>query len=160
MSVLSNPRHESFAQALAKGKTADEAYALAGYRPHRSNASRMSANDNVRARLEELQGKAAKKVEVTVESLAAELEEARLIAIGEKQSGAAVQATMGKAKLFGLIVDKKQHSGPNGGPIPFVDLTKASDEQLAALESILGPLAGTAGDDAEGDPTGEGPAGS
>lgn len=32
MPVLKNARHEKFAQALAKGKTADEAYQLAGNR--------------------------------------------------------------------------------------------------------------------------------
>lgn len=49
-----------------------------------------------------------------------------------------------------------QHGGPGGGPIQIADLTKASDEQLAALEAFLGPLAGGAGDDAE---DGEGGAG-
>jgi phage terminase small subunit len=35
MPVLSNPKHERFAQELAKGKTADEAYQLAGCKPNR-----------------------------------------------------------------------------------------------------------------------------
>src|SRR5690348_2865607 len=52
------------------------------------------------------------------------------------------------------------HQGPTGGPIQTVDLTHASADDLDRLEAIFGPLAGTAGDDAEGDPTGEGaPAG-
>ncbi len=38
--------------------------------------------------------------------------------------------------------------GPNGGPIPTVDLTKASDAQLDALEAIFGPLAAAGDDDA------------
>ena len=33
MGILANPRHERFAQALAKGKTATEAYVEAGYEP-------------------------------------------------------------------------------------------------------------------------------
>jgi len=49
-----------------------------------------------------------------------------------------------------------QHSGPNGGPIQTVDLTKASDDDLARLEALFGPLAGAAGGDAEGDQGGEG----
>lgn len=40
-----------------------------------------------------------------------------------------------------------QHSGPNGGPIP-VDLSSASDDQLAALEAVFGPLAAAGDDDA------------
>lgn len=49
------------------------------------------------------------------------------------------------------------HTGPNNGPIQVADLTKASDEQLAALEAFLGPLASAAGGDAEDDPGGAGP---
>ena len=40
MGVLTNPRHELFAQELAKGKSASEAYTLAGNRPCRQNAAR------------------------------------------------------------------------------------------------------------------------
>lgn len=130
MPVLSNPRHEAFAHALAKGKTADEAYALAGFKPNRGNATRLKANDSIRARVEELQGKVAKKVEVTVESLAAELEEARGIAKTEKQTSAMVSATLGKAKLFGMIIDKKHHSGS----IQVVTITSEQLDQLTPDE--------------------------
>lgn len=65
MPVLKNARHESMAQALAKGKTADEAYALAGYKPDRGNASRLTANDSIRARVEEIKARAAEKAEWT-----------------------------------------------------------------------------------------------
>lgn len=142
MPILPNPRHESFARALAKGKTADEAYAQAGYAPNRGNATRMKANESVRKRVDELQGRSAKRVEVTVESLAAELEEARALALRKDQSAAAVSATMGKAKLFGLIVEKHKHSGAIGS----YDLTKVTDDDLDRLEAILGPIADTGGD--------------
>lgn len=58
-------------------------------------------------------------------------------------------------KRFG---DKKTHevSGPNGAPIATVDLTNMTEEQLAALETVFGPLAGGSGDDDEGDTSGEG----
>jgi hypothetical protein len=51
-----------------------------------------------------------------------------------------------------------QHSGPRGGPIQTVDLTKLSDDDLARLEDIFGPLAGPGDDDAP-DQGGEGEAG-
>lgn len=41
-----------------------------------------------------------------------------------------------------------QHTGRNGGPIQTVDLTKLSGDELAQLESIFGPLAGSGDDDA------------
>lgn len=55
MPILPNPRHERFAQELATGKSADEAYQEAGYSPARQNASRLMANDTIRARVAELQ---------------------------------------------------------------------------------------------------------
>jgi len=65
MPVLSNQRHEAFAQALAKGKSAADAYVTAGYRASRSAASRLSTNVNIEKRVAELQSKAAEKAEVT-----------------------------------------------------------------------------------------------
>lgn len=106
MPVLKNARHEAFAQALATGKTQEDAYADAGFAPSRHHASRLATKGNIRARVAELQGMAVKRTLVTIESLTEELEAARAIAIAEKQSSAAVAATMGKAKLHGLVVDK------------------------------------------------------
>ena len=53
------PRHERFAQALAAGETATAAYKLAGYKPDRRNASRLTTNDDIKARVAELQALAA-----------------------------------------------------------------------------------------------------
>ncbi|WP_051988471.1 terminase small subunit [Bosea sp. UNC402CLCol] len=146
MPVLRNNRHEAFAQAIAKGLAARVAYKAAGYgasdKAAEACASRLLTDAKVAARVLELQSKAARKVEVTVESIARELEEARVLAIAEKQSSAAVAASMGKAKLFGLIVEKHKHSGSIGT----YDLTKLSDDELGSLEAILGPLADAGGD--------------
>ena len=69
MPVLENARHERFAQALAKGKSQAEAYADAGYKPSEPNASRLTSNDKVQARLSELQERAATRTEITVASI-------------------------------------------------------------------------------------------
>lgn len=136
MPVLKNTRHEAFAQALAKGKTQDEAYRIAGYTPSRHHAHRLATKGYIVARLSELQAKVAKKVEVTLESLYGELEEARGIAIKEKQSSAAVSATMGKAKLAGLVVDKHKLSGTiQVVTITAKQLDGLTEDELAALES-------------------------
>lgn len=73
MPALKNPRHEAFAQALAKGTTADAAYEAAGYKPSRSAASRLSANVNIQARVAELVNKGAERAEVTVERVLREM---------------------------------------------------------------------------------------
>jgi len=54
MPVLPDPKHEAFAQCLAKGMTSDKAYQEAGYKPNRGNATRLKANENVQARVKEL----------------------------------------------------------------------------------------------------------
>lgn len=65
MPVLSDPKHEAFAQALAKGKNQSDAYVAAGYKAKgasiKVNASRLLTNANIEARVRELQAIAAKK---------------------------------------------------------------------------------------------------
>ena len=114
MGALSNSKHERFAQELAKGKTADEAYATAGYKPNRHNASRLKTNETITDRVAELQERAATKVEKTVSDIVQMLEEDRALARRIAQPGAAVTASMGIAKLLGLIVEKREHSGSIG----------------------------------------------
>lgn len=121
MPALENPKHERFAQELAKGKAADEAYAAAGYKPDRGNASRLTANDSVKARVAEIQERAAIRTEITVASITE-----RLLAIAAKGEAAeeapmlsvARASLMDAAKLNGLVVDRQALGGdPNGAPI-------------------------------------------
>jgi phage terminase small subunit len=111
--LLKNPRHEKFALALAEGKSATDAYALAGYKPGRQNAHRMTTKDDIQARLVEIQGAAAKASEVTIESLLSELEEARQKASSLDQLSAAVRAIEAKAKVSGLLIQRVEIGGPN-----------------------------------------------
>ncbi len=113
MPILSNPRHERFAQELAKGKSQAEAYEKAGYSPCEPNASRLIRNDKVRARVTELQAPAAKRAEVTVDSLIAEAEEARVGAIAAGQFAAAVSAVKEKGVLAGVRVEKSERKNTN-----------------------------------------------
>jgi hypothetical protein len=111
MPVLKNPRHERMAQGLAKGLSAEKAHVEAGFKQNRHNAAALAREEHISTRVTELQSKAVKKVEITVDSLASELEEARAMALKEKQTSAAVSATMGKAKLFGgrAPTDERHH---------------------------------------------------
>jgi len=65
----------------------------------------------------EVQGKRFKRLEVTADSLVIELEEARANAIASNQNSAAVAATMGKAKLLGIGMEKVELTGKDGGAI-------------------------------------------
>lgn len=158
MPVLKNAKHELFAQALAKGKTQREAYIGAGYKYDEANAGRLTKNDGVAARVAELQGKVAAKVAVTVESLAAELEEARTAAVKSGQNSAAVQATLGKAKLFGLGVENRKVSGTMTVlTITPKHLDGLSEDDLAKLEAaypVLQKLGLVGGDPSAADEAG------
>ena len=77
MPTLRNPRHERFAQELATGKSADAAYVLAGYKENRSNAARLGADQNIQARVADIQSLGAERAAITIETLIAEAEAAR-----------------------------------------------------------------------------------
>jgi len=105
--MLQNPRHERFAQEIAKAKTATAAMAAAGYTDPR-NSTRLMKNDEIRRRIDELKERGAARAEVSVASILGELEEARQLALKLGQASAAVAATMGKAKITGRIIDRRE----------------------------------------------------
>ncbi|QOZ25300.1 hypothetical protein [Bradyrhizobium sp. CCBAU 51753] len=64
-------------------------------------------------------------------------------------NSAGVQAWREHTRFYLGWTEKRlvELTGQNGGPIQHVDLSKATDEQLAALEALFGPLALAASDD-------------
>lgn len=114
---LKNQRQERFAQEVAKGKTADDAYAHAGYLPNRHNASRLKTNEHVAARIAYLQGKVAEKAVTTAADIIDQLAEDRRFARELKSPAAAVSATMGQAKVLGLLKERVEHTGKDGAAI-------------------------------------------
>lgn len=134
MPILPNQRHEMFAQAVAHGKTLGDAYVIAGYRGNRGNASMLKAREDVSGRIIEIQSAAAKRVEnslvdVTLGSILQELDEARELAISLGQPAAAAAASLGKAKLAGLIIDRKE----TGLPGEFKSLEGMTVDELRAF---------------------------
>lgn len=131
-------KQENFCQGVAKGLTYSDAYRQA------YNASKMKmetinrkavelmSNGKVAARVEELKKRALKRYDLTVDDIVEELEDARKIARELGQSSAMVSASMGKAKLFGMIVDKKARTDSEGNDldVPIV----SSAELLAIME--------------------------
>lgn len=111
MPALTNPRHERFAQELAKGKTADEAYVAAGYKPNRHNASRLKTNETITNRVAEIQERGAVRAEITIADLTQMLMEDRTGARSAEQFSAAISAVNAIAKLHGLDVNRVEHDG-------------------------------------------------
>ncbi|PJL44737.1 terminase small subunit [Stenotrophomonas maltophilia] len=151
--VVLTPKQQRFVQEYLQDHNGTQAAIRAGYseKTAKQQGSRLLTEPRIQAAVRAGQKKVAKKAEVTVDSLMAELEQARKLALKEKQASAAVTATMGKGKLAGLLVEKHKHSGAIGT----YNLKDLSDDDLDRLEQILGPLA-----DAGGDPGGAGEEGS
>ena len=125
MSVLSNPKHELTAQELAKGKTQVEAIETAGYSPHRSNASRLIANDSIKLRVSELQEQAAMSISITLEGQIAKLEDLLNQAKQLNQSSAGVSAIDKQNELAGLKIQRVESKRVD-------EFANMSDEELEA----------------------------
>lgn len=108
------PKQEKFCLVYIETGNASEAYRqsynTAKMKPETVNrtAKQLLDNRKIAARLDELREEHAKRHEITVDTLVAELEEARKLAFETEKAAAAVQATLGKAKLLGLVVEKQE----------------------------------------------------
>lgn len=87
-------------------------------------------NPKIELRVEELKKRALKRYDLTVDDIVEELEDARKIARELGQSSAMVSASMGKAKLFGMIVDKKACTDSEGNDL---DVPVVSNAELLAI---------------------------
>ena len=79
----------------------------------------------VQARLEELRKQVMERHEITVDTLLAELEEARLLGKETGKASAMVTASMGKAKLLGLDRQIVELTGKNGSAIEVKEIGAA-----------------------------------
>lgn len=144
MPALKNPRHERFAQELAKGQTQEEAYAEAGYSDNKSAASRLGNDVNICERVASIQERGAVRAEITIGELTADLLRYRdLLAdtavmthtsdsgedeihiVSHQHLSAARQCVMDAAKLNGLIVEKTENTNKQ--------VDNLTDEDLADI---------------------------
>jgi len=93
------------------------------------NASKLLADAKIALRIKELKSGHTKRHELTIDDLVKQLEEARKVALAleNPQCSAAISATMGTAKLLGLVVDKTD--------IKLTNVKELTNEQLAAIAS-------------------------
>ena len=117
------PKQELFVKEYLVDLNGKQAAIRAGYAPASAevHASRMLSNAKVQEMVSEQQGKRAERLEITVDDLVRELEEARALAFATGKAGPAVQATMGKAKLLGMdkqLIDLTNSDGSLKPPTP------------------------------------------
>ena len=128
-------KQEKFCMVYVETGNASEAYRQAYNAENMSNeaigveACRLLDNPSVSLKVKELKSGHIKRHELTIDDLVSELEEARQAALSAMvvQSSASVAATMGKAKLLGLVVDKTD--------IKLTNAKELTNEQLAAIAS-------------------------
>ena len=114
------PKQETFAMAYVECGNASKAYKTAydvdDNTTHNSisvEASKLRNNPKITLRILELQELAQERHSITVDSLTDELENARKTAQEAGQASAMVAATMGKAKLHGLLTEKAEITSPD-----------------------------------------------
>lgn len=141
------PKQEAFALAFLETGNAAEAYRRAyDVAPDAKDnwiyveACQLLDNPKVALRLKELRDQAEKLSIFTLAAAMEEFEEARQAALREGQAAAAVSATTGKVKLFGLDRPTKiaaEHLGKNGGAIQHQHQV-SPDDAFAAFLAALG----------------------
>jgi phage terminase small subunit len=106
MPALRHPRREAFARARAEGKGLSESYAEAGYKPHAGNAYRLSKNEQICRRIEEIQSQTFQRTVTTIEDMIAQIDEDRRFARERGHSAAALGASRTKAQLLGFLAEQ------------------------------------------------------
>lgn len=108
------PKQEAFCYGYIETGNASGAY-RAAYNAEKMKpesvavqAAKMLASPKIALKIDALRAELRQRHEITVDDLVAELEEARKLAFETDKAAAAVQATMGKAKLLGLVVEKQE----------------------------------------------------
>jgi hypothetical protein len=97
------------------------------------NASRLFSGSKVSARVKELQAATLKRHEITVDSLAAEYEEAKQLALKIERPEAAIKAIDGKARITGH--DKKSEKDKDSGTVVNINIGK--DDLVKARKEML-----------------------
>lgn len=136
-----NPQQERFAILMAKGEMKPaQCYAAAGYKSGGQNASRLSRNPRIRARIRELQAKAERKAVVDIAYVITSLKtvaEASMerhpieVADGEiveklADASAANRALELLGKTMGAFVDRTQ-----------IDLSESTRKHIERLVQIV-----------------------
>jgi phage terminase small subunit len=105
-----NPKQKAFVREYAIDHNATQAAKRAGYseKTAYSIGQENLKKPEIAAAVAKTEAKHAERCNVTVDSITEDLDADRQLAHKVGQAGAAVSASMGKAKLHGLVVDKRE----------------------------------------------------
>ena len=145
------PKQEAFCLAYIETGNASEAYRQAynvgKMKPGSVNveAVKLLANPNIALRVAELKSELVERHKVTTDTIAVMLREDRQFARECETPGAAVSATMGLAKLYGLLTDKTELTGKDGNAIK-IEAVKADAESFTRAITSIATRAGETGE--------------
>ena len=122
---------------LDEGMSIKAAHEGAGYKYNEGTANLLHRKPQIQARLAELREATAKRHEVTVDTIVLELEEARAVGAEQKQGSAMTAASMGKAKVSGLLIDRVKDESEG---VDLSRMTSAIPPQFPLVISMLGQL--------------------
>jgi hypothetical protein len=139
MPALKNPRRERFAQLLARGRNATDAYELAGYKRDAGNSSHLARDKKVTGRVQELTTEAfereqkaaaaaAQRAAITREGLIDMAREVYVQAKERGQNAAAIAAVKEIGVLTGIRIERRE----SGEPGEFAELENMTAEELRA----------------------------
>jgi hypothetical protein len=135
MAVLENSRHEKFAQGLAQGMSAAEAYRQAGYEVKgnvaEAAASRLLRDVKVASRVEELKQRAAVSVQISREWVLEQLVDNLKLAKDTGQIAPANRAAELLGKELGMFVDRSENVNQNVSYVISGEPVEDADEWLA-----------------------------
>ena len=106
MDTLLNPKREKFAQFVAAGKSLTEAYRLAGYADNGSNASTLSRQEDIAARIKQIEGYAAAAASCTKERIVSELMKMAFAEVEPIKDSTKAKALETLAKIGGLTSER------------------------------------------------------
>lgn len=139
MPVLKNAKHEAFAQNLAKGMSQDAAYAEAGFKPNRGNASVLKQKESISNRVAEIlkqreendrkaNERVIEKLAITKERVAAELAKIAFLDVRDAVRWGRSPTDTGS-----------ENASPNGlgvYPVELVPSEQISDDAAAAVSEV------------------------
>jgi phage terminase small subunit len=137
---LKNPRHERFAQLLASGKNATDAYELAGYSRDAGNSSHLAKTEEITSRVHELTTEAfqqerrataiaTERAAITKQSLIEMARDTYMAARKDGQNAAAMAAVKEIGVLTGIRIERSER----GAPGEFEWLEKLTTDELRLL---------------------------
>lgn len=142
-------QQEAFTHGLFKGLNQTEAYIEAYPKAAKwnrttvnANASRLAKHSKVVARLDQLRAPVARKLQYGVEEAMEEALQAFTLAASTEQPGAMVAAATLRAKLHGLLIERKEISVTKFDgfdPQDKMQMVEAAMAELAKRKALTGP---------------------